>query len=290
MPEKGASGSQDNQQDREVHMNSRFTRRMGLRTAVSALSPAALLTTAAAPAGASTASGRASRLTTHQVNRQTTHRVSRLGHLPPAAVPSPRSRLGTWGRRTLALAALPVIAATAVLATSPASAQASVTPAVAPRHAAGHGRPDTSFPPGTFTFVNYNSSLCLGINGSGDAGQWPCTYVNDQAWHQGAQYGNSGYFQVINVNGQCLGVSGASRSQGARVVGFRCISSHPDQYWTVNTSVTCIKSGITFYPIINKNSGQVLGVAGNSLSRSAAVVQWPYQSICNNQFWAFANP
>jgi hypothetical protein len=203
----------------------------------------------------------------------------------PERAGGPIGRLRTEGRRTLALAALPVIAAAAVLATSPVSAQASAAPAVAPRHTGGHGlRPDTAFPPGAFSLLNYNSLLCLGINSSGDAGQWYCTYQNDQAWHQGAQYGSSGYYQVINAKGQCLGVSGASKSEGARVVGFSCLSTHKDQYWTVRTSVSC--SG--YYPVYNYNSGLVLGVSGNSLSNGAAVVQWPYQGkYCNNQFWGF---
>jgi hypothetical protein len=36
----------------------------------------------------------------------------------------------------------------------------------------------------------------------------------------------------------------------------------------------------------NLNSGYVLGVGGNSTNWGAAVVQWPYQGVCNNQFWS----
>jgi Ricin-type beta-trefoil lectin domain-like len=87
-----------------------------------------------------------------------------------------------------------------------------------------------------------------------------------------------------------MGVSGALKSQGAPVVGFTCILSHRDQYWAVDTSVTCSRSGVPFYLVVNLNSGLDLGVAGNSPSNGAPVVQWPYQNTCNNQFWAFLNP
>ena len=38
-------------------------------------------------------------------------------------------------------------------------------------------------------------------------------------------------------------------------------------------------------PIENLYTRYVIGVAGNSTSNGASVVQWAYQNLCNNQFW-----
>lgn len=76
-------------------------------------------------------------------------------------------------------------------------------------------------------------------------------------------------------------MAGASRAEGAQVVGWTCLgSTHRDQYW-VALGYSC--NG--YVPLENLNSGYVLGVAANSLSQGAAVVQWPYVGVCDNQFW-----
>jgi hypothetical protein len=137
------------------------------------------------------------------------------------------------------------------------------------------------------SLVNYNSRLCLGITGgqhNAAAVQWNClTGHPDQQWHTGAA-NSAGYYQIVNGDGQCLGVAGGSTAQGAQVVGWNCLGpSHPDQYWLYDGNITCA----TFYsPIFNYKSGRVVGVAGNSTAVGAAVVQFHYQGVCNNQFWA----
>jgi hypothetical protein len=135
---------------------------------------------------------------------------------------------------------------------------------------------------------NYNSGLCLGINSSNDAGQWDCTLSGlDQYWHWGSENSSfPGWYQLVNDKGQCLGVAGGSIAEGARVVGWTCDgSSHYDQYWA-RINYVCYSDYIPYYPFTNLNSGYVLGVAGNSKANGAAVVQFAYQAVCNNQFWA----
>jgi hypothetical protein len=136
----------------------------------------------------------------------------------------------------------------------------------------------------TFQVINYNSLLCLGISGDRNdqpAVQWGCNSHADQQWHYGSE--NSTYpnwFQLVNNNGSCLGVSAGSVAQGARVVGWSCLgSSHLDQYWTP------VYSCGAYIALENLKSSYLLGVAGNSTAQGAAVVQWPYQHMCNNQFW-----
>jgi hypothetical protein len=138
----------------------------------------------------------------------------------------------------------------------------------------------------SFEVINYNSGLCLGISGDkndSNAVQWGCNGHADQTWHWGSQNPSyPGWYQLINANGSCLGVLSGSTSQGAQIVGWSCLGSgHLDQYWTpVNASC----SG--YVPLANLHSGYVMGVTGNSFNQNANVIQWAYQGVCNNEFWA----
>jgi hypothetical protein len=136
-----------------------------------------------------------------------------------------------------------------------------------------------------FDVFNYNSGLCLGISGDANdqpAVQWGCNVNADQRWHWGSQNSSyPGWYQLVNANGSCLGITGGSLNQGAQAVGWSCLgSSHYDQYWTP-LPYSC--NG--YIPLEDLNSGYVLGVSGNSKTQGAAVVQWGYQGVCNNQFW-----
>jgi len=110
---------------------------------------------------------------------------------------------------------------------------------------------------------NPGSGRCLGI-ANGLAGIWNCTTNRDQTWHWGAVGPNTYYRQLINGNGQCLGVQGGSGALGARIVAWTC-NGHYDQYWFYDS---------TFGYALNYNSGMVLGVSGGSTANGAAVVQW----------------
>jgi hypothetical protein len=115
--------------------------------------------------------------------------------------------------------------------------------------------------------------------------QWTCNNSANQTWRRGAEYGNSGYYQVVNGDNQCLGIRGGSTAAGAQVVGWNCLPGHWDQYWSV-PGLTCNGS----YPIVNLKSAEVADVSGNSKSNGADVIEWSYQKTCNNQFWAWSIP
>jgi ricin-type beta-trefoil lectin protein len=123
------------------------------------------------------------------------------------------------------------------------------------------------------------SSLCVGINAQSQAGIWKCTGNPDQTWHWGA--GSGGYNQLINGNGQCLGVAGGSTAVGARLVGWTC-NGHPDQYWAEAVPVC---NYVWMWAVVNKNSHQVMGVQGGNEENGAPVVQWNFQNTFNNQYW-----
>jgi hypothetical protein len=124
---------------------------------------------------------------------------------------------------------------------------------------------------------------CLGIGSSGNAVIWDCTYENDQSWHFGNEYGDTGYNQLINAKGQCLGIEGGSNEQGKPVVGATCEPTHKDQYWTFdNTGAT------GDFWIFNLYSPYVVGVKGGSTANSAAVIMWAWQDKSNNQAWEYS--
>jgi hypothetical protein len=201
------------------------------------------------------------------------------------------------GRIALFLTALLVIAASAFVGTSSIAAQASTAPASAPRpvSAAGHASTTAFSAADPFALVNLNADgHCLGINSSGDAGDWTCTFANDQAWHMGSSWDNDGvYYQLINTEGQCLGVSGGSMTAGARVVGYACLTSHMDQYWSFVPYDTICEGAGCYYVVQDLNSNDILGVAGASMANGAAIVQWPWNGVpdeaATNQYWQYVS-
>jgi Ricin-type beta-trefoil lectin domain-like len=204
-------------------------------------------------------------------------------------------------RKPYNLAVTGITIMAAILLTAPAAIGATVAPSSAATTATHASHPVASHPVATATrnaprigadttlgfVLNYNSGRCLGITGGeheAPAVQFTCLSGHpDQQWHTGAA-NSAGYYQIVNGDGQCLGVQGGSTAQGARVYGWNCLGpSHPDQYWLYDGNITC---GTYYSPIINYKSGRVLGVAGNSTANGAAVVIWSYQGVCNNQFWS----
>jgi hypothetical protein len=196
----------------------------------------------------------------------------------------------TSNRRTTRLLTVLIAAGAAIglLSTGATSAHAAATPGH--RHQAGHASPvvipaPQIRPAASFRVVNFHSGRCLGITGgrkNAPAVQWSCNTHPDQQWHWGSQNSaHHGWFQLINGDGECLGVAAGSKKEGAQVVGWTCDgSSHLDQYWAP-VGATC--SG--YVPLEDLNSGFVLGVSANSTAQGAKIVQWRYQGVCNNQFW-----
>ncbi|MER6514970.1 hypothetical protein ABT158_49745 [Nonomuraea sp. NPDC001636] len=75
--------------------------------------------------------------------------------------------------------------------------------------------------------MNYKSDRCIGIAGSGNAGQWTCTAAADQSWDWG---GGVLYRQLVNGQGKCLGVKNSDRTQGAQIVARYCTGTL-DEFW-----------------------------------------------------------
>jgi hypothetical protein len=130
---------------------------------------------------------------------------------------------------------------------------------------------------------------CLGINYSNStAGAWKCTYANDQLWHLGGQLGTSGYYQIVNDKGQCLGVQGGSTADGAQVVGWGCLgTSHQDQYWTIDFLYP--SSSYLVY-VFNYKSGYVLDLWNGSLANGAPIKQYHWVPGDDHQIWVYVAP
>lgn len=136
---------------------------------------------------------------------------------------------------------------------------------------------------GTFNIHNFNASgKCLGIDGTGLAGDWTCTSNKDQRWHWGSEIG-SGDRQLVNGNGQCLAVQNGNIFQGARLVAFTCLGSdHEDQYWAVGQAVP---GGTPIYNDVGFPQGWAVGVQGGSTGNGVPVVLWEPDGS-NNQVWS----
>lgn len=138
-------------------------------------------------------------------------------------------------------------------------------------------------PSSTFYLINYSPGFCLDIRGGADdqtAAQGYCNEAADQTWNVGAEAGISGYYELINGDGECLGVSNASTAPGAAIVAWQCLG-HKDQYWAWAQSAI----NPSYHYLVNYNSGKVVSVANNSASNDAPVVQEPTQAKPNGQIW-----
>jgi hypothetical protein len=192
------------------------------------------------------------------------------------------------------------------LAVAAAPAGAAVTgmggPATA-RHATALASASTGSAPsittGTSLGFLYDAvgGACLGITGGNDdapAELWNCLSGHkDQQWHVGSAYGD-GYHQIVNGDGECLGVAGGSHAAGAQVVGWNCLgTSHGDQYWSISVS-SC--DGFGDFSLVNLATDTslgvpyVLGTKGGVTTPGTPAVQWPWQNdTCNNQNWYGSN-
>ncbi len=132
---------------------------------------------------------------------------------------------------------------------------------------------------------NSQSTRCLGIAADGNAGIWDCTTNNDQEWKQGLQYYDIGssrhidYYQLVNKTGKCLGISGHSGAQGARVVAQGCDGS-PTQGWRIDDQQNMAAV------MTNLGSGRDLAVSNGAIANGSAVIQW--YSPGNDGFWGLS--
>ncbi len=143
-------------------------------------------------------------------------------------------------------------------------------------------------PAATQTFTLYNLGLanrCLGIATNGNAGSYACNGTADQIWHFGAPNYPTGtlssFHQLINNHGKCLGVSGSSATEGARVVATTCSTSHADQYWAEYDRRLAASY---YYTFLNLHSGYVISVASASTFNGQPVIQWLDEDLLS-QYW-----
>ncbi|MGH3166421.1 MAG: RICIN domain-containing protein [Trebonia sp.] len=136
--------------------------------------------------------------------------------------------------------------------------------------------------------LNFQSGICLDINSSGDVVQATCDGSASQNWQWGGidiSRGEYSFHQIINSNGECLGVSGDSTAEGARADVAAC-SGNADQYWESLTYFTICEQGETeYYLLENEASDYFLSVVGDSNSSGASVDLEETQSGCTTQYW-----
>ncbi|HXL96041.1 MAG TPA: ricin-type beta-trefoil lectin domain protein [Streptosporangiaceae bacterium] len=190
------------------------------------------------------------------------------------------------GRRVLILAAVPVVAVSALLA-GPASA---------------HAKPAITL--SDIGFVNYDSPLstsgpntlmCMGISGGkplSPAVLWACNGHADQLWQSNADCKNAGpytFCEIVNNAGQCLATQGGAYTETTDVYGWNCKGS-PDQFWAYVASAT--GCGGNYFALLNYNAyinhkNNVVGVQGGetNITNGAHLILWNDQETCNNQMW-----
>jgi putative hemolysin len=164
------------------------------------------------------------------------------------------------GRRlgvALATAGLLALSLTSVVVASPASAA-----------------------PSKWNYQNAEHSYCLSSGGIHDtvAKVYGCNGGSNQTWHYGALHG--AYAQIINGDGQCLGVQSQSTSAGAYAVVWSC-DGHDDQYWLPENN----SPGFTV-DFLNQHSQMVIQIACDCIREGAFVDQEPYNNSGDpNQLW-----
>jgi hypothetical protein len=138
-----------------------------------------------------------------------------------------------------------------------------------------------------FLIISYpDQQMCLGIAGglhNSPAVLWTCDdQAANQRWHIGDfDPSNPLFTQLINDNGDCLGVQGGSTTKGARIYGWQCLGpAAPNQYWHMRTGC-----GISTIIANFGGSQYVLGTAGGAETAGTAIVQWSYPDVCDNRTW-----
>lgn len=135
----------------------------------------------------------------------------------------------------------------------------------------------------TWSLDNAEHVHCLTSNGILDstAEVYSCNGSSNQTWHWGNFVGN--YGQIVNGDGQCLGIAGGSRSAGATAVVWRC-GGQSSQYWQIQTDPLIISE----HYFANLNSQMVIQIACDCGTGHAAVDQKPFNSNLDpDQLWFF---
>jgi hypothetical protein len=138
------------------------------------------------------------------------------------------------------------------------------------------------------TWVNRQSGQLLDVSGPSTADgalvhQWTYTGADNQWWIRPWQA--DGYTRLFSrYSGKCLGVTGGSTAAGATVVQWTC-NGGADQEWYVRWTGANTSGGLPIYTIVDRNSGQCLGVSGGSTAVGAQAVQWPCDGHPDQQWF-----
>jgi hypothetical protein len=200
-----------------------------------------------------------------------------------------RAMLARGRGKSILVAVVPALAASAFLAASVMPAQAAPARVAAASQQNAPGTRDGAPPSGrTGPIVNYATGYCLGTQGghnNTDVVVWTCNNSKNQTWTE--QHTAQIPQPIKNGNGDCLGVAGGSTSEGAHVVAWTCQSGALNQLWTTGTGNECNINNDHYWTIQNYETGLVLGVSGASTKEGADVVMWSLQKSpsCNNQYW-----
>jgi Ricin-type beta-trefoil lectin domain-like len=129
---------------------------------------------------------------------------------------------------------------------------------------------------------NYSSNLCLGVAGSGNAGQYNCNSSEyNQQWR--LVYVGSGQYEIINGNGACLYVEGLAQANGAQL---KASTSECNQTWYIGEWTYPGAGEAQTLSAYYTNSPWVAGISGGSLNSGAQAVLWQHQSPPHeNQYW-----
>jgi hypothetical protein len=180
------------------------------------------------------------------------------------------------------MVAAPIAALTIMtfMAAAPASAAGVV------RSQSAHSAVTEPLPP-KFSLINYLTIgkpdlRCLGIS-RGYAGIWDCTYVDDQNWHVGKQWGDSGYYQLVNGYDKCLSVPKGSHTWGIQLIAESCNKELTYQYWGY---INADPGALVWW--LNYDTKLSFGTKAGGSGNGTAVVQWPWQEIVDSdQTWSY---
>lgn len=141
-----------------------------------------------------------------------------------------------------------------------------------------------------------NQSYYLSVAGGGQCGpgHGGCWFNNgtqiviwtgssiDQEWYDttsgtGTIY-SARFLDPSGIYNSCIGVAGSSTSWGANLVTWQC-NGNADQTWTaVSPSTFGLIPPDPSCVVFQNSDGQVMAVAGGTMSNGTHVVQWPIDS------------
>lgn len=147
------------------------------------------------------------------------------------------------------------------------------------------------------TFIEQNwvspPGWCLGVANDAAAGQviqWACDGKSDQTWQWGSENGFTGYYELVNGGGDCLGLSGGGTIAGTPVISGAC-QGRADQYW--RTAAECVRmtshGNVDYWPLFSYAASSkglyVIGSLAGTTKEGADMLLEGYITACDFQFW-----